>query len=74
MSAKWPYEVTTQYQVDGSRTVLDFQDYYGVNGPTGEATVTSSIVASFIGSSMQSHDILISVPPGGPFAVLDRLM
>ncbi|KAF9523242.1 hypothetical protein CPB83DRAFT_863259 [Crepidotus variabilis] len=76
MSTKWPYPVTTEYIIDGTnQTVIDLEDPNTPNiGGVGPASAASTIVASFIGSSSQQHDIGIYVAPGGRFAVLDRLI
>lgn len=74
MSSKWPYNVTTQYVIDGYAQVLDLRDYTLPDRGAGEGTVTSSIVASYIGESMQLHTIDVRVSEGGKFAVLDRFM
>ncbi|KAF9529827.1 hypothetical protein CPB83DRAFT_905679 [Crepidotus variabilis] len=75
MSTKWPYEVTTEYVLDGTkRTIIDLQDHNSPNLGTGGGTVASSIVASFIGSSSQTHEIGVFVAPGAKYAVLDRLI
>ncbi|XP_006456943.1 hypothetical protein AGABI2DRAFT_181357 [Agaricus bisporus var. bisporus H97] len=75
-SPLWPYNVTTQVQLDsGPPMILDLRD---VNSPEatsgGPETVKSQIIWGMEGLSDQTHQLKISVAPGDQLAVIDGLI
>ena len=80
LAARWPYIVITNYTIDGNISVLaDMQDHSApVTQTAGDATISSGVVASWIGTANQEHTILATIPSGipggGNFGVVDMFM
>ena len=72
----WPYPVSTDYGIDGNPPLTaDMQDHsVPATTPGGNATVASGVVASWTGTANQEHTILVTIPPGGAYAVVDMFM
>jgi phage-related minor tail protein len=45
-----------------------------VTATGGNATVASGVVAWYTGTANQEHTILVTIPPGGDYAVVDMFM
>ncbi|KDR77605.1 hypothetical protein GALMADRAFT_209907 [Galerina marginata CBS 339.88] len=74
MSPLWPYRVTTALQFDDKTPViLDLQDHSVPHG-SGQATASSRVVKSFIGTKSTKHTLRVSIPPGDEFAIVDMLI
>ena len=75
MSTLWPYHVATQHTVDNTeRILMDLQDHAVPDRGSGGGSKASAIVGRYVGSTSKMHSIRVSMPPGGRYAVLDRLM
>jgi hypothetical protein len=42
--------------------------------PGGNATVASAVLGQWTSTTNQEHTILVTIPPGGQFAVVDMFM
>jgi hypothetical protein len=75
LSPLWPYPVSTDYGIDGNPpSTTDMQDHSVPATAGGNATVASNVVASWTGTANQEHTILVTIPAGGDYAVVDMFM
>ena len=78
VSALWPYQVATNYAIDGNPPIyVDMQDHSVAPGAGGESpTKAAGVVGSWISNATtnQSHTIHITVPPNQEFAIVNQFM
>ena len=75
LSTLWPYSVSTDYAIDGNTPItIDMQDHSAPATSGGNATVASGVVGQWTSSVNQEHTILVTIPPGGTYAVVDMFM
>ena len=76
MACKWPYPVSTNYAIDANAPItVDMQDHSVLeNDTSGDPTVASSVLGSWTSNANQEHTILVTVPSGGSYAVVDMFM
>ena len=76
LACLWPYAVSTDYGIDGNPPLtVNMQDPSVPANPSGgNATVASGVVAWWIGSANQEHTILVTMPAGANYSVVDMFM
>ena len=71
----WPYLVNTAVSLDsGPITIIDLMDHSSPNTGQGPETIPSQVVWQATGLANTQHNLLISVGPGQPYAIVDGLM
>jgi len=77
-SALYPYGITTEIFLDGILIkTADMQDYDSTDVMSGDGTVASAIVASFVGTTSKQHTVRVAVPSGEDspgYAVVDAFL
>jgi len=75
MSPMWPYRVTTAVSLDGGPAiVVNLVDSTRPDVGTGPETANSSIVWSAVGLENREHTLVVSVPVGDPYAIVDAFL
>ncbi|KDR84497.1 hypothetical protein GALMADRAFT_715481 [Galerina marginata CBS 339.88] len=75
MSTLWPYRVRDNLVIDGDSPItLDLQDYSVPDVGYGSGTVASSVVAWYEGTESSEHTIVVSVPPGDKYTIVDMFI
>lgn len=75
VSALWPYQVATNYAIDGNPPItVDMQDHSVPTTDGGTAIVTAAVVGSWTSNANQEHTVTVTIPVGGSYAIVDVFM